>query len=157
MEEFTFFWHGPFSQWYPCAFNIEGIEYNCAEQFMMAQKARLFKDEENLNKILASASPKEQKKIGRNVKNFDIDKWNKIAREIVYRGNYAKFTQNDYLKEQLIVTSGTTLVKASPYDKIWGIGLSKEDPRSKNRLEWLGTNWLGETLTKLRNDIIKES
>lgn len=43
-EVFTFFW-GPntvFSQWYPCSFTVDGLQYNCAEQYMMSQKASEF-------------------------------------------------------------------------------------------------------------------
>jgi len=42
LEKFTFFWQAnqPFSQWYACKFTVDGIEYNCAEQYMMHQKAR---------------------------------------------------------------------------------------------------------------------
>ena len=40
-EKYTFFWHeqSPFSQWYACKFTVDGTEYNCAEQYMMHQKA----------------------------------------------------------------------------------------------------------------------
>ena len=39
-EEFTFFFSGTvFSQWYPCQFTVGGIQYSCAEQFMMHRKA----------------------------------------------------------------------------------------------------------------------
>ena len=34
-----------FSQWYPSPFVIEGVTYATAEHYMMAEKARLFKDE----------------------------------------------------------------------------------------------------------------
>ena len=37
-EKFTFFWSGPFSQWHPSPFQIDGIWYNCAEKYMMAEK-----------------------------------------------------------------------------------------------------------------------
>lgn len=33
------------SQWYPAAFEVDGRRYANAEQFMMAEKARLFGDE----------------------------------------------------------------------------------------------------------------
>lgn len=45
-RDFTFFWSGPFSQWamYPIA--IDGQIYCCNEQYMMAEKARLFGEAE---------------------------------------------------------------------------------------------------------------
>lgn len=155
-EKFTFFWDGPFSQWYLSKFTIDEIEYNCCEQFMMAEKARFFNDEETLKKIMASINPKEQKKLGREVRGFLVSEWEYVACNIVYKGNLAKFTQNKKLKELLLNTKGTILVEASPYDKIWGIGLSENDPRSLDRNQWLGKNWLGEVLTKVREQIINE-
>lgn len=153
-EKFTFFWGGPFSQWYPCRFVIQGIEYNCAEQFMMAEKARLFGDTKTLQDIMTSHRPREQKALGRQVYGFDPIKWEQNAKLIVYRGNYAKFKSTTDLLTTLLDTSRTTLVEASPYDKIWGIGLDEHDSRALNRETWLGTNLLGEILTTLREDII---
>jgi len=153
-EQFTFFWNGPFSQWYKCAILIDDVLYNCCEQFMMSQKALQFNDKDSHRKIMSSDDPSYHKIYGRKVKNFDVDMWNECAKDIVYKGNYAKFTQNPKLKKILLATIGTTLVEASPYDKIWGIGLSKDDPKAKDRNTWQGTNWLGEILTKVRDDII---
>lgn len=156
-EKFTFFWDGPFSQWEPAKFVIDGIEYNCAEQYMMAEKARMFDDQDTLDRIMDEESPREQKKLGRQVKGFNTDRWNSRAREIVYEGNYAKFTQNPDLLKKLLATKGTTLVEASPYDCVWGIGLRATDAAAKDRDKWRGTNWLGETLTGLREDLLERS
>lgn len=41
-------------------------------------------------------------------------------------------------------------------DKIWGIGLSKDDPKAWNKKTWRGRNLLGEALTKVRNDLMKK-
>ena len=40
-EEFTFFFgrHTVLSQWHPCTFKVDGVEHNCAEQYMMHKKA----------------------------------------------------------------------------------------------------------------------
>lgn len=153
-ERFTLFWHGPFSQWHPCKFEIHGLTYNCAEQYMMAQKARLFSDWDSERLIMEAKDPSVQKKLGRKVQGFNAREWDMVAKHMVYRGNWCKFTQNPDLKEKLFATDGTTLVEASPYDKIWGIGLTVDDPRALDRSTWRGTNWLGEVLTKLREDLM---
>jgi ribA/ribD-fused uncharacterized protein len=105
---------------------------------------------------MSTTDPREQKKIGREVKNFDKKKWDQKVKDIVFRGNMAKFTQNEDLKKKLLATAGTTLVEASPHDKIWGIGLAETDPKAQKRETWLGTNWLGEVLTEVREAIIEE-
>ena len=101
MEKFTFFWHGPFSQWYRSNFKVDGVRYNCAEQYMMAEKASLFGDEGTRKLIMSRNHPRDQKALGRRVKNFDIDTWNKNARDIVFKGNYSKF-QNRFEKVIII-------------------------------------------------------
>ena len=98
--------------------------------------------------------PNEQKRIGRMVQKFDVARWNVVARDIVYRGNYAKFSQNLNMKEQLFATVGTTLVEASPYDAIWGIAMSDGNSDCYDRNKWRGFNWLGEVLTQVREDML---
>ncbi|MEC0184139.1 NADAR family protein [Paenibacillus peoriae] len=158
MEKFTFFYrsHSPFSQWYPSDFVVDGLEFNCAEQYMMFKKAQLFGDEEAARKIMLASTPREQKARGRSVRGFDQSLWDQNCRQFVYDGNYAKFTQNPNLLKYLLKTKGTTLVEASPTDTIWGVGLAENDARIYNRKSWRGTNWLGEILTNLREDILKK-
>ena len=155
-NEFTYFWgEWPFSQWSDTEFDDDkGVHYTHAEQYMMAEKARLFGDKDSEKLILEAASPDLQKKLGRGVKNFDAEKWDVVAKHIVYTGNYFKFTQNKAALEALLETKGTLLVEASPYDKIWGIGLTAHDARMGK--EWRGTNWLGEVLTKLREGLLSD-
>lgn len=160
-ELFTLFWNGPFSQWHESDFELDGVEYGCAEQYMMAEKARLFEDDETLDMIMESDDPLQQKKLGRAVHGFDLAKWQEedddnympFCWNAVWRGNMAKFSQNPGLLEELLATKGTTLVEASPRDKIWGIGLGEDDPGCRDRLSWQGTNWLGEVLTNVRGHL----
>ena len=155
-EQFTFFWksQSPFSNWYMVDFEIDGICFNCSEQYMMYAKAKLFGDEEIADKILQAEKPGTQKDLGRKVRGFKAEVWDQHARDIVYRANEAKFTQNENLLKRLFKTQGTTLVEASPVDRIWGIGLTADDPRAQYRQQWRGKNWLGEVLTRLRDDLI---
>jgi len=117
-------------------------------------KAILFNDKEIALKIMKSNDPETQKKLGRSVKNFNIDIWNKNAKKIVFRNNYYKFTQNKNLLKILLETSNL-LVEASPYDSVWGIKRGLSYKNIGDRSTWQGTNWLGETLTEVR-DFIKE-
>lgn len=155
MEKFTFFWRtaSPFSQWHPADFTVNGIQYTSAEQYMMHQKALLFGDQKIADKIMNTNSASVQKRLGRTVADFDQTKWEAECKQIVYEGNRAKFTQNEDLMVALLATRGTTLVEASPDDRIWGVGLAEEDPRIRSRKTWRGTNWLGEILTRLREEI----
>jgi ribA/ribD-fused uncharacterized protein len=157
-EKFVFFWgnKSPFSNWHSAVFEIHGIRFNCSEQYMMYKKAMLFEDVETAKKIVATTNPAKQKALGRQVKNFEQETWEQHCKQIVYEANYAKFTQNENLLKALFKTKGSTLVEASPVDFIWGIGLAESDPRAKDRSQWRGKNWLGEVLTKLRNDLINQ-
>lgn len=157
-ETMVLFWEKdePFSQWHPSQFVIDGVEYNTAEQFMMASKARFFKDEEALEAIMETDDPYEQKKLGRAVQGFDEDCWNAVAIDFVVEGNKAKFGQNPDLKKALLETDDKILVEASPYDRIWGVGLRESDPRILDRAQWLGTNWLGDALSEVRAALRQE-
>jgi ribA/ribD-fused uncharacterized protein len=155
---YTFFFteKSPFSQWYRCSFTVDGRAFNCAEQYMMYGKALLFADAAVGEKILAADHPKEHKALGRKVKGFDDQIWRRERLGIVLAGNRAKFTQNAELLELLLATRGTTLVEASPYDRIWGIGLAATDPRAQDPATWRGQNLLGKILTELRDELLRD-
>lgn len=151
-DEMVLFYGGPFSQWFPSDIEIDGINYCTAEQFMMAMKADYFGDDETKRKIMATQNPSEQKALGRQVANFDKEAWDAVSRGYVYQANMVKFSSpslNRFLKD----TKDKIIVEASPYDRIWGIGRAVDDPRSLDKSQWRGTNWLGEVLMKVRNDL----
>ena len=92
-DDVVLFWHPPsvFSQWTLSPFTVDLVEYNCAEQFMMASKARLFGDDTALSAILASDDPREQKRLGRQVSHFDPALWQSACENIVLHGNLGNF------------------------------------------------------------------
>lgn len=163
-HKYIFFWgHQPsrngeitktcFSQWWESKFSDDKNEYFCMEQYMMSQKALLFSDIEVFEKIMKSKYPKEIKALGRKVKNFDEEVWNKHKYSIVASGNYLKFTQNEQLKIFLLNTKKRVIAEASPYDNIWGIKMSKDNPNIEDPTAWKGENLLGFALMEVREKI----
>lgn len=146
------------SNWCPSPFiSEEELEledephvYENNEQYMMAEKARLFQDDVALAKILGKGDPAFCKKWGRQVRGFDAEVWSSKCKEIVSKGLYYKFSQNREMRDYLISTGDKILVETNPYDKIWGIGMTAEQAKRTLPSQWLGTNYLGECLMKVR-------
>jgi len=152
-DKYVFFWNGIYSQWHPSKFTLNEVEYNTCEQYMMHQKALLFNDFETAEKILKASSPDEQKKLGRQVQNFNKTIWEVNCLKIVYTGNLAKFTQNEELKKELMETGDRILVEASPYDQIWGIGMGEKEEGIEDPMNWKGQNLLGWAIMMVRQHL----
>lgn len=155
--KYVYFWsekepeYGCFSQWYRSDFEEDGVRFNCSEQYMMAKKALLFGDQKIYEKIMKTTSPKQMKFLGRKVQNFDPVIWEKERYDIVLCGNMLKFGYNTNILDILRNTSESIIAEASPYDKIWGIGLRKRKGLTKKN--WQGLNLLGEVLMEVRKTL----
>jgi hypothetical protein len=139
-----------FSQWWKCRFEVGGVTYVTAEQYMMAAKARLFGDGEALEKILAQEDPSKVKALGREVRGFVEAQWAKARFDAVTAGSIAKFSSSPELKAYLLSTGEAVLVEAAPRDRIWGIGLGRENPLVREPSRWRGQNLLGFALVRAR-------
>ena len=162
--KYLFFWgHQPskdgaitkacFSQWWLADFAVDGITYRSAEHWMMAEKARLFGDENTLAMILAAKSPAEAKKLGRLIQGFVPEAWEAHKMKIVVDGNLHKFSQNPALRQFLGLTNDRVLVEASPVDTIWGIGLAADSADAADPSRWQGPNLLGFALMEVRDQL----
>lgn len=152
-DEHIVFFYGSehfLSQWYPCMFVLEDRTFTCCEQRMMYKKAMIFGDIATAERIMKARAPRTQKFLGRQVKNFEQKVWERVREDVIYEANHAKFSQNVHLKRMLIDTGSSILAEASPYDEIYGIGLSVLDPRAKNVCLWAGQNLLGKVLMFVR-------
>ncbi|ESZ90056.1 hypothetical protein SBOR_9560 [Sclerotinia borealis F-4128] len=165
-----FFWHPeggdyPFlSQHYPCEFpDGNGQIFTSTEQYMMYHKAIHFDDIPTSLQILECTNPRTIKALGRSVKRFDDEEWDKVKFEIVVQGNVLKFSKGGKkLRNQLEETGQRELVEASPFDKIWGIGIKggpkecrrqeRDGTLEERRKEW-GMNLLGKAIVKARRRI----
>jgi ribA/ribD-fused uncharacterized protein len=141
------------SQWFPASFTLDNVHYLTAEHYMMARKARLFRDNLALDKILSASSPSEAKKLGRAVRGFIESVWNEHRFQIVIDANVAKFRQNAALGEFMLETHDRVIVEASPRDRIWGIGLSQTNPNAEHPDKWRGLNLLGFALMAARDQL----
>ncbi len=139
------------SQWFEAAIVIDGVRYPTNEHYMMAAKALLFGDRERFEQIVAAPSPGQAKVYGRKVEGFDEGVWCGHRFRIVCEANRAKFTQHPALGKFLLGTENLILVQASPFDRIWGAGLSENHADIENPNHWKGLNLLGFALITVRD------
>ncbi|WP_327148136.1 NADAR family protein [Nocardia sp. NBC_01329] len=147
---------GCLSQWWPAEFTVDGVVFATTEHYMMWRKALLFDDWAIAAKVLEARSPGEAKTLGRRIGGFDEDLWVERRFGIVLAGSIAKFGQHEDLRCFLLNTGDRVLVEASPVDRIWGIGLAVDDPRTEDPSRWKGSNLLGFALMEART-VLRES
>lgn len=139
------------SQAFPCKMQVDGYKYNSAEQYMFAQKARLMGDRATFSKIMNERNPIKLKSLGRRVRPWNQDKWEKNRFKIILEANTHKFAQNPRLAKKLKATGKRTLAQASERDFILGIGIHIKDAIAGK--SWRGMNMLGKVLMKVRKNL----
>lgn len=160
VDDFVFFWGHTdrstltgrecLSQWYARPFIVDGLCYGCMEQYLMAEKARAFGDSEVEAQIMLESNPMLIKKLGRRVANYDDAVWSAVRQQVAVKGNIEKFTQNADLRKFLLSTGDRIIAEASPYDRIWGIGLDEHSSDATRPERWRGQNLLGFALMEVR-------
>ena len=183
-DKFVFFFRAssPYSNWHPSIFTVKGVTFGSNEQFMMYCKAKLFKDEviaEDIHAFSAnglmgkyisgsvsrdeilkhrmsewSAEQKRIKALGRKVSGFVGATWDEKCVSYVSRGAYEKFSQDPELAALIASEKGKQFVEASPYDRIWGVGLSVKDSSIHDPSKWKGQNLLGKALDQTLEKIL---
>lgn len=156
-----YFWNTIYSQWYMSQdkdylFEENGVGFITAEHYMMYYKALVFGDSETAGKILKTVHPRDVKRLGRLVKNYDDSVWNEKRFDVVVNGNILKFSQNPELLEDLKKYKNKIFVEASPEDKIWGISLHYEDDRVLDDSLWQGQNLLGNAINRVIDILLKD-
>lgn len=143
-----------FSNFYMSPFVLDGEKYCCTEQWMMACKAKIFPGNELLlKKIMKEKDPAKIKAYGRQVTGYDETIWSRERYNLVLKGIKEKFLQNPELMKILKSTGKALIVEASPYDRIWGVGMSASDINIKDPQKWQGENLLGQALMETRDTV----
>lgn len=141
------------SNWWAQSFELDQLSWPTVEHYMMYAKARLFGDEVRMEQIRNAKTPKAAKALGRKVTPYGDLSWGAHRYGAVLRACEAKFSQNEDLCAFLKATDGKVLVEASPWDRIWGIGLRATNPEANDPRTWKGANLLGFVLMEVRQRV----
>ena len=158
-QRFIFFWrpddpHGFLSNWSFHALKENHLIFKTAEHYLMYYKALTMGDGDVARRILESGNPREARSLGKSVKNWDEEKWEREREKIMFQALWLKASQHADVKRQLLATEGKIIAEASPYDAIWGIGLSSQDKKALDVKNWVGKNLLGKTWMKVREILL---
>lgn len=154
-EKYVFFWTGQdiYSNFYYEPFKHQEKLFKWAEQAIMYRKAKLFGAHHVAEKILQANSPNECKKLGRSRDiPFDEKVWDKNKLRIFKEILLDKF-KDPKLLAQMKSTGKRKFVEASPYDKIWGVGMRSDNPDILDESKWKGQNLLGKVLDDVKKEL----
>jgi len=132
--------------------------FKTSEHLFMYLKAAFFGDWKIAKEIEESSGPKDAKSLGRLVEGFSEEEWEKVRYEVMFNAVYHRSFHDSKFKSMILKEEWKNLefVEASPYDRIWGIGMKETDPDVNNRKKWRGLNLLGKSLTELRKYFLWE-
>ena len=162
-EYLAFFGYNDYpSNFYKCqikfTFDKHLLNFNDSETIFMLWKAFYFNDIETANKIWMSESPSESKRLGRLVKPYVNDRWVKVRKQIMFEVIKLKFSFGKDiefpftpLRDKLQNHLDLYFVEASPYDKVWGIGINEENENVGDPIKWRGDNLLGDCFNELKS------
>jgi len=141
------------SNMYEAPFQVDSVTYPTVEHYFQWSKAKQFGDGAIADKILKTPSPKAVKALGRKVKDFVKEEWDKTKDGVMRTAVKAKFIQHPDLKTKLMETGVRPIGEASARDKYWGIGTSADTSKAKDPTKWPGKNVLGRMLADLRTEL----
>jgi ribA/ribD-fused uncharacterized protein len=144
---------------WPIEFEFNSVQYSSAYQGLMAEMAKTFNDEDNLQKIMTAESANDIEYSLTDVsgdQDINETKWNSRLAELLFDINYNKFSQNPELAQKLIQTKLAKIGYYKEGDNLLGIGISLDNPDVKKPSKWSGQNLLGKTLQQIRNRLKSE-
>ena len=103
----------PFSNFFPCKFEVSGQTYNSSEQWKQYKKAIFFGDQKTANEVMNSASPQEAKNLSGQISGHDKSIWSEQGLDLFRICIETKFAQNDLLLKILNETKPLIIVKAT--------------------------------------------
>ncbi|MBB1509960.1 NADAR family protein [Tessaracoccus sp. MC1756] len=146
--------NGCLSEHYPAPFESDGELFRTVEHYIAWRKATLFGDKHSAQRVLRAEAPTTARAIGRTVRPFNDEVWKSHRFDVAVAANVAKFAADPQLADHLRSTGRSVLVNASPIDRVWGIGLSADDPAAQDPTRWPGLNIQGFALMEARRRLL---
>lgn len=147
----------PLSNFYPVQIkDPDGTVYASSEQMYQHKKSMFHNDDATATKVMKARTPLDAYLAGKEVKGQHESDWFKgreLSKEQMYRCCIAKFSSDPALRDFLLSTGDTILAEGNPKDDLWGVKLSVHDSAIFDRSNWNGKNWLGDVLTRVREEI----
>ena len=133
---------------------VDGNDYICNEQYIVAEKARMFGDSHAFTQVLAMTDPVKMKQLGNNISNYNHRIWKQSSVHIVAKCNEVKYASHPEAMKVLLSTGKRQIGEATE-SKEWGIGLSIYSDECLECSSWIGSNKMGEILMKIRDEAQK--
>ena len=141
----------PLSNWYKEDFQVDGKEFSCMEQYLTYSKAALFHDNYARDEVMKETDQRIMKMIGTEIRDYNHADWLKEVETILYTGLRAKFL--DGAAKKYLVETGTKIIGEASENRRWGTGVHLNDPNALDHSKWSGSNFMGQTLMVIREDI----
>ena len=147
-----YFWNTIYSQWFMSTdkdylFEENGIGFITAEHYMMYYKALVFGDLETAGKILKTVHPRDVKRLGRLVKNYDDSVWNEKRFDVVVNGNILNEGDSVAIIKDLKVKGSSSVLKIGT--KVKNIRLVDGDHNIDCQIDGFGA-------MKLKSEFVKK-
>lgn len=133
-----------FSNFYilPQPIPYDGFLFHTSEALFMYCKAKVFGDEEVAQEIVTKTkNPVLCKKLGRSVRGYDDEVWNRMRYGIMEAICKLKYLYNTTNPQLQGLPRPAWFIEESPYDSIWGVGRDGQ-----------GQNMLGNIWTDIFKD-----
>ena len=142
----------PLSNFHPVFFAIDGVAFNCVEQYYQFQRALFARRRDIADQILLCKDPVKMKNLGDQLKTANSEWYDERAIVVMRHGLLAKFSKPQF-KSFLLQLDERKIIEANKFDKFWSCGVSSNDPRINDSGSWPGRNTLGKLLMDIRAEI----
>ena len=151
-ETHLYFWGGSLANYFNCVFMWNKREFKSVAQAYAYAKAVTF-DKSYIPTILEQLSAQKAEEIGRKIPSFDEKVWSEKRYKVMYDLLKTKFTNDEWLTQELLSTEDKILVYGVEEDKMWGAGLGFYTNKILDESNWTGKNLLGQALMELREEL----